>query len=129
MFLPLYFCGPAMPANVRLSPDSDRSAGRLDDASTMLNDFGDRRAFFEELEMRKRAFLVGTHQTAVARDIRGQNSCQPPLYVLAAQDARPSSWKLNGIYQNSGPMSRYAQVRNGSKSEELSMSTCLPGYP
>jgi hypothetical protein len=31
---------PAMPANVRLCPDSDRSAGRLDDASTMLNDFG-----------------------------------------------------------------------------------------
>jgi len=29
--------------------------------------------------MRKRSFLVGTHQTAVARDIRGQNSCQPPL--------------------------------------------------
>lgn len=54
--------------------------------------------------MRKRAFLVGTHQTAVARDIRGQNSCQP-LYVLAAQDARPSSWKLNCIYQNYGPMS------------------------
>ena len=62
--------------------------------------------------MRKRSFLVGTHQTAVARDIRAQNSCQPPLYVLAAQDARPSSWKLNGIYQNCGPMSRYAQVRN-----------------
>jgi hypothetical protein len=102
MFLPLYFCGPAMPANVS---DSDRSAGGLDDASTMLNDFG---------EISKRAFLLGTHQTAVARDIRGQNSCQPPLHVLAAQDARPSSWKLlNGICQNCGPMSRYAQVRNG----------------
>ena len=64
--------------------------------------------------MSKRAFLAGTHQTAVARDIRGQNSCQPPLYVLAAQNAPPSLGKLNGIYQNCGPMSGYAQVRNGS---------------
>jgi hypothetical protein len=50
----------------------------------MLNDFGIDERCFEGLEMSKRAFLVGTHQTAVARDIRGQNSCQPPLYVLAA---------------------------------------------
>jgi len=49
--------------------------------------------------MRKRAFLVGTHQTAVARDIRGQNSCQSPLYALAAQDAHRSSWKMNAIYK------------------------------
>ncbi len=69
--MPLYFSEPAMPANVRLSPDSDRSAGRLDDASTMLNDFGIDERFFEGLVMSKRAFLVGTHQTAVARDIRG----------------------------------------------------------
>ena len=118
-----------MPANVRLSPHSDRSACRLDDASTMLNDFGIDERFFEGLEISKRAYPLGTHQTTVACDIRGRISCQAPLHVLAAQDARPSSWKLNGIYQNSGPMSRYAQVRNASKSEELSMSTCLPGYP
>jgi hypothetical protein len=37
MFSPPYFCGLAMPANVRLSPDNDGSAGRFDDASTMLN--------------------------------------------------------------------------------------------
>jgi hypothetical protein len=49
MFLPLYFCGPAMPANVRLSPHSDRSACRLDDASTMLNDFGIDELFFEDM--------------------------------------------------------------------------------
>jgi hypothetical protein len=67
MFLPLYFCGPAMPANVRLSPDSDRSAGRLDDASTMLNDFGIDERFFEGLEMSKRAFLVRTQS----------NGCSP----------------------------------------------------
>jgi hypothetical protein len=34
--------------------------------------------------------------------------------VLAAQNAPPSLGKLNGIYQNCGPMSGYAQVRNGS---------------
>jgi hypothetical protein len=39
--------------------------------------------------MSKRALIVGTNQTAVARDTRRQNSCQPPLYVLAAQDAPP----------------------------------------
>ena len=80
----------------------------------MLNDFGIDERFFEGLEMSKRAFLAGIHQTAVPHDIRGQNG-QPPLYVLAAQDAPPSSGKLNGIYQNCGPMSGYAQVRNGSK--------------
>ncbi|MET4020596.1 hypothetical protein [Bradyrhizobium sp. S3.2.12] len=61
MSLPLCFCGPAMPANVR-----------------------------------------------------GQNGRQPPLYVLAAQDApqaREIEWY---IYQNCGPMSGYPQVRNGS---------------
>ena len=84
-----------MPANVS---DSDRSAGGLDDASTMFNDFGIDERFFEGLEISKRAFLLGTHQIAVARDIRGQNSCQPPLHVLAAQDARPSSWKLLNAY-------------------------------
>jgi hypothetical protein len=46
MFLPLYFCGPAMPANVS---DSDRSAGGLDDASTMLNDFGIDEHFLKDL--------------------------------------------------------------------------------
>ena len=73
----------------------------------MLNDFGIDERFFEGLEMSKRAFLAGIHQTAVPHDIRGQNG-QPPLYVLAAQDAPPSSGKLNGIYQNCGPMSGYA---------------------
>jgi hypothetical protein len=38
-----------MPANVRLSPDSDRSAGRLDDASMMLNDFGIDELFLKDL--------------------------------------------------------------------------------
>jgi hypothetical protein len=38
--------------------------------------------------MRKRSFLVGTHQTAVAPDIRAQNSCQPPLAALSARCSR-----------------------------------------
>jgi hypothetical protein len=54
-----------------------------------LNDFGIDERLFEGLEMSKRALIVGTNQTAVARDTRRQNSCQPPLYVLAAQDAPP----------------------------------------
>jgi len=49
MFLPLYFCGTSMPANVRLSPDSDCGASRLDDSSTMLNDFGIDERFLKDL--------------------------------------------------------------------------------
>ena len=43
------FLRTSMPANVRLSPDSDRSAGRLDDASMMLNDFGIDELFLKHL--------------------------------------------------------------------------------
>jgi hypothetical protein len=63
MFLPLYFCGPAMPANVRLSPDSDRSAGRLDDASTMLNDI------ITERHYARNVVLKGRTSPAVASEI------------------------------------------------------------
>jgi hypothetical protein len=47
IFLSLYFCGPAMLAT--LIPDRDRSAGRLDDGSKMLNDFGIDERFFKDL--------------------------------------------------------------------------------
>jgi hypothetical protein len=40
----------------------------------MLNDLGIDKRFSERLEMSKRAFLVGTHQAAVASDIRRHNS-------------------------------------------------------
>ena len=51
--------------------DQHAIAGGLDDASAMLNDFGIGQRFPERLSER-RAFLVGTHQAAVAGDIRRQ---------------------------------------------------------
>jgi hypothetical protein len=54
--------------------DQHAIASCLDDVSAMLSDFGIDERFSERLEMSKRAFLVGTHQAAIASDIRRQNS-------------------------------------------------------
>ena len=64
--------------------------GILDDASAMISDFGIEKRFSESFQLRQRAFFVDPYQAARARDIRRQNSCQSPLYVLAAQDAPPA---------------------------------------
>jgi hypothetical protein len=53
--------------------DQHAIASRLDNVSTMLNDFGIDDRFSEGFETSKRAFLVGTHQAAIASDIRRQN--------------------------------------------------------
>jgi hypothetical protein len=50
--------------------DQHAVAGRLDDASAMLSYFGIDECFSERLEMSKRALLVGSHQAAIASDIR-----------------------------------------------------------
>ncbi len=55
----------------------------------MLSDFGIEKRLSESSQLRHRAFFVDPYQAARARDIRRQNSCQSPLYVLAAQDAPP----------------------------------------
>jgi hypothetical protein len=59
--------------------------GILDDAPVMLSDFGIEKRPPKRFESRQCAFLVDPYQAARARDIRRQNSCQPPFYVLAAQ--------------------------------------------
>jgi hypothetical protein len=56
----------------------------------MFGDCGVDKRFSESLQLRQRAFLIGTHQAAITGDIRRQNSRQSPLYVLAAQDAPPA---------------------------------------
>ena len=38
------------------------------------------------------------HKPAVPGDIRGQNSGQPPLYVIAAQDALPKIGEIELLY-------------------------------
>jgi hypothetical protein len=63
----------------------------------MLSDFGIEKSSPKRLQSRQRAFFVYPYQAARARDIRRQNCCQPPLYVLAAQDgphARGNSMAL-----------------------------------
>ena len=85
----------------------------------MFSDFGIEKRLSESFQLRQRAFFVDPYQAARARDIRRQNSCQPPLYVLAAQDAPPSSGNFNGyiaeLWTNVGlrPMSETGQKRLG----------------
>jgi len=68
----------------------------LDDTSVMFSDFGIEKCLSKSFQLHQRAFFVDPYQAARARDIRRQNSCQSPLYVLAAQDAPRASGKLNG---------------------------------
>jgi hypothetical protein len=79
------------------APEFNESAvpGILDDAPAMITDFGIKKRLSQSFELRQRAFLVDPYQAARARDIRRQNSHQSPLDVLGAQDAPPSSGKLN----------------------------------
>jgi hypothetical protein len=66
--------------------------GILDDTSVMLSNFGNEKRSSKRFQSRQGAFFVYPYQAARARDIRRQNSCQPPLYVLlAAQDAPPNA--------------------------------------
>ena len=89
--------------------------GILDYASVMFSDFGIEKRLSESFQLRQRAFFVDPYQAARARDIRRQNSCQPPLYVLAAQDAPPKLGEFYGyiaeLWTNVGlrPMSETGQ--------------------
>src|SRR6266566_5122928 len=79
------------------APEFNESAipGILDDAPAIISDFGIKKRLSESSQLRQRAFFVDPYQATRARDIRRQNSCQSPLYVLAAQDAPPPRGKLN----------------------------------
>ena len=72
--------------------------GILDDTSVMLSDFGIEKRSSKRFQSRQRAFFVDPYQAARARDIRRQNSCQSPLYVLAAQDAPPRLGEIEWLY-------------------------------
>ena len=54
--------------------DQHAVAGRLDDAASMGGYSGVNKGLSDSLQPGQRAFLVGTHQTAVTGDIRRQNS-------------------------------------------------------
>jgi hypothetical protein len=103
--------------------------GILDYASAMLSYFGIEKRLSKSFQLRQRAFFVDPYQAARARDIRRQNSCQSPLYVLAAQDAPPGPGKLNAYIAE-----LLAGVRLGSrpkrvKSAGLTPRRPLPVYP
>ncbi|MCK1276717.1 hypothetical protein IVB46_15955 [Bradyrhizobium sp. 61] len=71
--------------------DQHTVASGLDDAAAMFGDCGVDKRFSKSLQLRQRAFLVGTNQAAITGDIRRQDSRQSPLDGLAAQDAPPGS--------------------------------------
>jgi len=75
------------------APELNESAvpGILDDAPAMIADFGIEKRLSQSFQLRQRAFFVDPYQAARARDIRRQNRCQSPLYVLSAQDAPPGA--------------------------------------
>src|SRR6266849_2802836 len=78
--------------------DESAVPGILDDTSVMLSDFRIEKRFSKSFQLRQRAFFVNPYQAARARDICRQNSCQPPLYVLAAQGAPPRLGEIQCSY-------------------------------
>jgi hypothetical protein len=64
--------------------------GILDDASVMIGDFGIENGISKSFQFRQSVFFVDPYQAARARDIRRQNSCQSPLYVIEKCQTRKS---------------------------------------
>jgi len=94
----------------------------------MFGDCGVDKRFSESLQLRQRAFLVGTNQAAITGDIRRQDSRQSPLYGLAAQDAPPAREAVSIIAASwatvrPGPMSELGQKR---RSDSRPFASGLP---
>jgi hypothetical protein len=104
--------------------DQHTVASGLDDAAAMFGDCGVDKRFSESLQLRQRAFLVGTNQAAITGDIRRQDSRQSPLYGLAAQDAPRAREEMSIIAASwaavrPGPMSENGMDRPCSRPEPL----------
>ena len=67
--------------------DQHAVAGGLDDAAPMVGDGGIDEGLSDRLQPGQRAFLVDTHEPAVAGDIRRQHRCQSPFHPLACQES------------------------------------------
>ena len=100
--------------------DQHTVASGLDDAAAMFGDCGVDKRFSESLQLRQRAFLVGTNQAAITGDIRRQDSRQSPLYGLAAQVAPPPG-EIESLFSKI-----WADVRLGTMSEMGQKATCPP---
>jgi len=73
--------------------DQDPIAGGLDDASAMLTDFRIDQLAPMRLQPREGIFLVGAHEPAVARHVRGENGRQPAFGAFRGQSGPPrTAW-------------------------------------
>ena len=68
--------------------DQHAAAAGVDDAVAMRSDGGINDGLLDCLELRQRAFLVGTHQASIAGDVRRQHCRQSSLYALAVQECQ-----------------------------------------
>jgi hypothetical protein len=77
--------------------------------------------------LRQRAFFVDPYQTAGARDIRRQNSCQSPLYVFTAQGVPPKNFNVHiaQLWAAVRLCPRPKQVNRGA----LTVCRSLPVFP
>ena len=66
--------------------DQHAVACRLDYPPAMCGDRGIDKSFAERLQPGQRSFFVGTHQPAVAGDIRRQNCREPPFHAIVGQN-------------------------------------------
>jgi len=64
----------------------------------MIGDFGIENGISKSFQFRQSVFFVDPYQAARARDIRRQNSCQSPLYVIAAQGAPPGLGEIEYLH-------------------------------
>src|SRR5712675_1122294 len=64
----------------------------------MIGDFGIENGISKSFQFRQNVFFVDPYQAARARDIRRQNSCQSPLYVIAAQVAPPGLGEIEYLH-------------------------------
>ena len=69
--------------------DQNAVAGRLDDAPAMIANFRVDQLAPMRLHLREGAFLVGTHESAIPRDVRGENGGQPAFGALRGQSVLP----------------------------------------
>jgi hypothetical protein len=76
----LHFNGTSYRVNHGRELDQRAVPGRLDDTASMFFNFRIDQRFPMPLQLSERAFLIHTHETAVASHIRSNNCCEPALH-------------------------------------------------
>ena len=76
--------------------DQNAVAGGLNDAAAVLGDLGIDQCGAMRLEPREGVFLVGAHEPAVTRHVRGENRRQPAFGAFRGQSGPPrTAWPKN----------------------------------